>query len=185
VLTALKWHLLARLRGGSFAARALGVKVGEDCRIYTHRFGTEPWLVTIGNRVTVTAGVEFVTHDGATWLMRDAKGRRFRYAPIIVGNDVFIGLHALLMPGVHIGDRCIIGAGSVVTRSIPSGSIAAGVPARVIGSYADYEQRALSRLPSVAEMQGRSYRERVNSIVDHTPALFASKTPPLLFKSDE
>lgn len=52
--------------------------------------------------------------------------------PVIIGNDVWIGRRVMIMPGVHIGNGCIIAAGSVVTRSIPANSIAGGVPAKVI-----------------------------------------------------
>jgi acetyltransferase-like isoleucine patch superfamily enzyme len=172
MLSAVKWFALRTLVNDTYATRALGVKVGEGCRIYTHRFGTEPWLVTIGNRVTVTAGCEFITHDGSTWLLRDEKGRRYRYAPIEVGDDVFIGLRTLILAGVRIGNRCIIGAGSVVIRSIPSGSIAAGVPARIIGRFDEYERRQLSTLASQQDMKGATYRERVEAILDHAPAPF-------------
>ena len=169
MLSAIKWFALRSLVNDTYATRALGVTVGEGCRIYTYLFGTEPWLVTIGNRVTVTAGCEFITHDGSTWLLRDEKGRRYRYAPIEVGDDVFIGLKTLVLPGVRIGNRCIIGAGSVVNRSIPSGSIAAGVPARIIGSFDEYERRQLANLASQQDMRGATYRERVEAILDHTP----------------
>jgi acetyltransferase-like isoleucine patch superfamily enzyme len=56
---------------------------------------------------------------------------------ITVGDDVWIGAGVIVLPGVKIGDRCVIGAGAVVTRDIPSESIAAGVPARVIRSRSD------------------------------------------------
>lgn len=55
-----------------------------------------------------------------------------RTAPVIVGNNVWIGGGAILMPGVTIGDNVVIGAGSVVTRDIPSDSVACGAPCRVI-----------------------------------------------------
>ena len=54
--------------------------------------------------------------------------------PVCIGNDVWIGDRVMIMPGVHIGDGCVIGAGSVVTRDIPPYSVAAGVPAKVIRS---------------------------------------------------
>lgn len=62
---------------GTSWARRKGVKIGNDCRIYTTRFGSEPWLIEIGNKVTVTSGVVLLTHDGSTWLFNDDKGRRF------------------------------------------------------------------------------------------------------------
>jgi hypothetical protein len=55
------------IKGDLFALRRLGVKVGEGSRIYTFLSG-EPWLVSIGNRVTVTPGMDFITHDASSWL---------------------------------------------------------------------------------------------------------------------
>lgn len=166
ILNIVLFHAIRLLRGGSAAARFLGVKVGEGCRIYTKSFGSEPWLVEIGDRVTVTAGVVFITHDGSGWLVRDEKGRRFRYARVVVGDDVFIGVNALLMPGVRIGDRVVIAAGSVVTKSVPAGSVVAGNPARLIMSYDDFEARIRREWASGADMKGRTFAERVASVLE-------------------
>ena len=51
---------------------------------------------------------------------------------IFIGNNVWIGANCCILPNVHIGDNCVIGAGSVVTKDIPSNSVAAGNPAKVI-----------------------------------------------------
>jgi len=162
----LLWHLFSRLFGGDYAARRIGVKVGEGCRIFTYNFGSEPWLISIGDRVTITGGVKFLTHDGATWLIRDENGRRYRYAPIHVGNDVFIGIDTIILPGVEIGNQVIIGAGSVITKSIPDCVIVAGNPACIIGYYEDYRKKVLSKYPSSNEMKGSTYREHIDSIVE-------------------
>ena len=52
--------------------------------------------------------------------------------PVTIGNDCWIGRRAMIMPGVHIGDGCIIGAGAVVTKDTPPYSVSGGVPARVL-----------------------------------------------------
>jgi acetyltransferase-like isoleucine patch superfamily enzyme len=155
--------------GGVRAARFLGVTVGEGCRVYTRDCGTEPWLVSIGSRVTVTSVVQFVTHDGSTWLLRDGQGRRYRYAPVVVGSDVFIGLNTIVLPGVRIGDRVIVGAASVLTKSVPPGTIVAGNPARIIGTFDQYRGRALAGFPTASMMRGESYRERILSVLDAAP----------------
>lgn len=156
--------LFARLRGGIWLARKLGVSVGEGCRIYTRHFGSEPFLIKIGNRVTVTSGVQFITHDGSTWLIRDSQGRRYKFASIEIGDDVFIGVNSIILPGVHIGSRCVIGAGSVVTRSIPENSVAVGTPAKIIGSFDDFEQKIKKSCISERDVPPRGssgYREWV------------------------
>jgi acetyltransferase-like isoleucine patch superfamily enzyme len=101
-------------------------------------FGSEPWLVTLGDNVYITAGVQFITHDGGTLILRKDHPDLEWTAPISVGDDVYIGVRTIILPGVSIGNRCVIGAGSVVTRDIPDGSVAAGVPARVIRTVDEY-----------------------------------------------
>ena len=163
-------RVLYALKGGEYAARALGVKIGEGCRIYTSSFGIEPWLISIGDRVTITNGVQFITHDGATWLVRDEKGRRYRLAPIEIGNDVFIGVNSIILPGVRIGNRVIVGTGSVVNRSIPNNCVVAGVPARFIRTFDEYERRGLAEFRSNADKRGKSPRQQTDSIVDQMMA---------------
>lgn len=175
----LRYQLTRQFKGGDVAARLLGVKVGTGCRILTSRFGSEPWLIKIGDRVTVTNGVTFLTHDGSTWLIRDEQGRRYRYARIEIGSDVFIGVNAILMPGIRVGDRVIIGAGSVVTKSVPSGAIVAGNPARIVGAYADYEARAKAGFATDATMGAGIYQERILRVVEpgFRPEMPASPRP--------
>ncbi|PBN41251.1 hypothetical protein SxD43FB_22890 [Sphingobium sp. D43FB] len=147
----LKQFILKRLLGHERFGRRVGVKIGTDCRILSSNFGTEPFLIEIGNRVTVSSNVTFLTHDGASWLVRDEKGRRYIYRPLKIGSECFIGANSTLMPGVEIGDKVIVGAGAMVTKSVPSGSIVAGVPARIIGSYEDFHRRTLA-MPSEADI---------------------------------
>jgi len=145
-------------------ARKRGVKIGTGCRILSDVVSTEPWLVSIGDRVTISSGVRLITHDGSGWLVSDEKGRRFKYAPIRIGSEVFIGAGVTILPGVEIGDRVVVGAGSVVTKSIESGTVAAGVPARRIGEFASFVDR-VSSWPTESDKRGNTYRERVDSIV--------------------
>ena len=68
-------------------------------------------------------------------LMRDADGneRHLCYArPVRIGNDCWLGANVVICPGVTVGDNCVIGAGSVVTKDIPSNSVAVGNPCRVL-----------------------------------------------------
>lgn len=150
------------VKGGVYYARKVGVQVGSDCRIYTTHFGSEPFLISIGDHVTVTSGVKFITHDGAAWLMRDEKGRRYVYQPIVIGNYVFIGVNSIVMPGVKISDQVIVAAGSIITKSVPPGVVVAGVPARIIGRYSDIEKRMLDAYVSDLEMDKKlDYKARI------------------------
>jgi acetyltransferase-like isoleucine patch superfamily enzyme len=154
--------------GGTAAARHLGVSVGTGCRIYSKNFGSEPWLVEIGDEVTISGDVSFITHDGSGWLVHDDRGRRFRYGKIVIGNHVFVGAGSIILPGVNIGHRVVIGAGSVVTRSIPPETVVAGNPARIIMPYADFQARVLGTWMRADQMEGTDYRSRVNSVVEKT-----------------
>ena len=98
-------------------------------------------MITLGNHVRINSGVKFITHDGGVWVLRYLY-EKYKdidlFGAIIVGDNVHIGTNAIIMPGVTIGNNCIIGCGAVVTHSIPDGSIAVGVPARVIESLEEY-----------------------------------------------
>lgn len=122
-------------------ARNLGVRIGQDCRIYTMSFSTEPYLISIGNRVTVTHGVEFVTHDGGVWVLREKDPTLELFGTVTIGNNVFIGLKSIILLNTVIGDNCIVAAGSVVKGTFDAGSVIAGVPARKIMSIEEYYSR--------------------------------------------
>ena len=129
-------------------ARSLGVRMGENVHFYNMTagmFGTEPWLITLGNNVYITSECQFITHDGGTLILRREVPDLELTAPIYIGNDVYIGLRTIILPGVSIGNRCIIAAGSVVSKSIPDNSVEAGVPARVIKTTDQYLEKAKTR----------------------------------------
>ena len=87
--------------------------------------------VTFGDNVFVAPGCGFYTAGHP--LDAETRNRGLEYAlPIRVGNNVWIGGNVIVLPGVSIGDNCVIGAGSVVTKDIPSGTVAAGNPCRVL-----------------------------------------------------
>lgn len=155
-------------RGGVAYARYKGISVGGGCRIYTTSFGSEPFLISIGDRVTITSGVKLLTHDGSTWLVRDEQGRRYqRYAPISIGSDVFIGVNSIVMPGVNIGSRVVIGAGAVVTKDIPDNSVAVGNPARVISSFDQLDAKIRALCVNDVELDGiKDYKDRVFKAVE-------------------
>lgn len=117
-------------------------KVGEGCECHPRvpPFGSEPYLVTLGNHVRITEGVKFCTHDGGMWVLRNREDMKDAdyFAPIVVEDNVHIGWNAIIMPGVRIGSDSVIGCGAVVTKDVPSGSIAVGVPARVVRSTEEY-----------------------------------------------
>ena len=130
--------------------RKKGVNIGEDCEIYkSANFGSEPYLITLGNHVRINAGVQLITHDGGYWILRNAYagvGTEFSnidyLAEIKIGNNVHVGTNAIIMPGVCIGDNCVVACGAVVTKDVKPNSIVGGVPARYIESLDEYADKA-------------------------------------------
>ena len=116
--------------------------MGKDCRLIDVHFGSEAYLVTLGDHVSATRTV-FETHDGGVWVIRDKHPDIDIIKPITVGSNVYFGDGCIVMPGVTVGDNVIVGAGSIVNRDISSNSVAVGVPARVIKSIDEYEEKAV------------------------------------------
>jgi acetyltransferase-like isoleucine patch superfamily enzyme len=115
-----------------------GVTFGDNCRLIgKNDFGSEPYLITIGNHVSITSST-FITHDGGVWIFREKAPSIDIIKPIKIGNNVFIGAECLILPGVTIGDNVVIGARSVVTKDLPANAVYAGVPARFIKTADDY-----------------------------------------------
>lgn len=133
--------LLAKFSPVSFA-RKKGVNMNGRVMFYgIPRLSTEPWLITLGDNVHITKDVEFLTHDEGTLLFRDKIPDLEITKPITVGNNVYIGIRSIIMPGVTIGDNVIIAAGSVVTKDIPSNCVFGGVPAKFIKTTEEYFEK--------------------------------------------
>lgn len=143
-------------------ARDLGVKVGDGCIIESFNFGSEPWLISIGNHVEIAGNVSFITHDGGTWVLRQNPKyhKVIKYGKIVIHDNVFIGYGAIILPGIDIGKNVIIGAGSVVTRDVPSNSVVAGNPARVISSFDEYGRKCLEQTPDYDEIAYKRNKKR-------------------------
>ncbi|NOU51794.1 acyltransferase [Pseudoalteromonas sp. JBTF-M23] len=129
--------------------RSQGATIGDNCVIIntTLSSSSKGDKFFIGDNCTIT-GATLLGHDASPTLFLDElivheqsylRGSRRSYrSPITIGNNVFIGWGSIVLPGVHIGDDCVIGAGSVVTRDIPAGHVAAGNPAKVIKPTQEY-----------------------------------------------
>ena len=132
-------------------ARSLGVTVGDNCRFVDNpSWGTEPWLISIGNHVLISSQVVFVNHDGATFVFREDGPYKdtYKFGRIKIEDNCFIGLRSIILPNVTVGTNSILAAGSVVTKSIPPGEVWGGVPARYIMKTEDYAKKCYDqRLP--------------------------------------
>ena len=118
-------------------------------------WGTEPWIITLGKNVHITEGVKFITHDGGTLLFRNQVPDLEITKPITIGDDVYIGNNVILLPGVTIGNKVIIGAGAIVTKDIPDNSVAVGVPARVIKTVDEYFEKIQRESLHLGHLKGQ------------------------------
>ena len=148
-------------------ARSLGVCVGRRVRLVAMdggTFGSEPYLIEIGDHVTIAFGVRFITHDGGVWVFRDGDDDIDVFGRIRVGNNVFIGLQAIIMPGVTIGDNVVIAAGSIVTRDVPRNTVVAGVPAKVIKGLDEYYEQVKKKAVRVRGLSQRKKKEALTRL---------------------
>lgn len=132
-------------------ARELGF--GEGASVYDSvlvlgdvKVGANTWIgpfvvldgsggLTIGSNCSISAGVQIYSHDTVRWAVSGGKAAPERAASSI-GNNCYVGPHAVIAKGVSIGDGCIVGAHSLVLQDIPPGSKAWGSPCRVVGPSA-------------------------------------------------
>ncbi|WP_277012813.1 acyltransferase [Flavobacterium lindanitolerans] len=143
-------------------ARYIGVKIGKNCSIATRNFGSEPYLIEIGNNVQITNDVKFFCH-GAAWVFREKDPKFDFFGKIKIGNNVYIGNNALIMAGVTIGNNVIIAAGSVVTKSVGDNSIVGGNPAKILGNVDDLEKRMAGYN---VETKGLSYEDKKRRLLN-------------------
>lgn len=125
--------------------RQSGAEVGEDCWIVPTSFGTEPYLVKIGNHVAIAEGVSFMTHDGGPWVFRDRIPDLQVLGPIVICDNCYIGERAILGPNVRIGPNSVVMAGSVVISDVPPNTLVLGVPARPYLCLDNFRQQSLER----------------------------------------
>lgn len=145
--------------------RKIGVSVGEDVVIYapTKTIIDEqyPWMIKIGNHVRITTGVIILTHDYSWSVLKAAKGGAVLGASgkVTIGDNVFIGMNAIITRGVTIGDNVVIGTGSVVTKDCPDNGIYAGNPARRIAELDTFfEKRNALQLQEAKELAVEYYK---------------------------
>jgi acetyltransferase-like isoleucine patch superfamily enzyme len=123
--------------------RSQGVEIGEGVEIFganLFTFGSEPYLVYIGNQVTISHNVDFITHDGGLRIARAKYPSAYLYGRIQVADHCFLGAHCVLLPGARVGVGSVIGTGSIVTGEIPPDVVAIGAPAKPVKSVDEYVQ---------------------------------------------
>ena len=136
--------------------KALGVRIPDDYRDGGHGFihpsaqldGNDFSLISIGKNTTISADVIILTHDysigkGLQYVNAGISGRFLK--PVSIGENSFIGIRSILLPGASVGNNVIIGAGSVVSGCIPDGVVAAGNPAKPICSIEEWTKKHMQK----------------------------------------
>lgn len=113
-------------------------KIGKDTWIgyFTIIDGTGG--LEIGEHCSIASGVHIYTHDAIRWAIENLdknfqERTHLDYAPVKIGNNVFIGANSIVLRGVTIGNNVIVGAMTLVNKNIPDNSIAIGNPAKIVG----------------------------------------------------
>ena len=128
------FHPESRIR--RLALQTSGIKIGADTHIALGLVVIDDYTnnVSIGERCSIGAYVTLMSATGPdNSVLKDHPELQhaIKTKPIVIGNDCWIGSGAIIMPGLKIGDRAVIGAGAVVTKNVLAGEVVQGVPARV------------------------------------------------------
>ena len=165
------------------AAKNRGLKIGENLYVQgVPNFGSEPFLIEIGNHVTLAEGVSFINHGGDARVTKRIEkykdGRNF--GRIKIGHNTFIGKGTILMPGISIGNNCIIGSLSVVSSSVPDNSVYVGSPAKFICTIDEYGERLLKNnvmYPRELEQNRKALEDYLQKNLPHTYKPVKQPTP--------
>ncbi len=116
-----------------FCDYGYNIQLGEAFFANHHCVMLDAAPIQIGNRVLLGPAVHLYTTTHPLDAAERARGQQW-VAPISIGDDCWIGGNSVIMPGVSIGARTVVGAGSVVTHSLPAGVVALGNPCRIVRS---------------------------------------------------
>jgi acetyltransferase-like isoleucine patch superfamily enzyme len=115
--------------------------MGDHCSVNCDCDISDAKYVRLGNNVRL-AGCSIFAHDGVVNMLERAYGEKLdAVGKVDIGNNVFVGYRAILLRGITIGDNCVIAAGAVVTHNVPSGSVVGGVPAKLICTTVQLQQK--------------------------------------------
>ena len=128
--------------------RKRGCNIGENCCFYSPRTtlidSVRTDWISIGKYTKITSGVVILAHDYSHSVLVGVHNEILLGGGYhtTIGENCFIGMNAIIMPGVHIGNNCIVGTGAVVTKDIPDNMVVAGNPAKIIMNIDEfYEKR--------------------------------------------
>jgi acetyltransferase-like isoleucine patch superfamily enzyme len=114
-----------------FFHRLRGVKIGKKVEIgyFCIIDNVHPDLITIEDGAVIATGAVILAHDNSYFY---AHGTHVKHAPVVIKKKAFIGTHAVITPGVTVGERAIVGCVSVVLKDVLADSVVGGVPAKIL-----------------------------------------------------
>ncbi|HXG48013.1 MAG TPA: DapH/DapD/GlmU-related protein [Methylomirabilota bacterium] len=122
-----------------YAERGATIRIGARTRIHGSCLHAIE-RITVGERCLIAGNVQIFDGHGHELSFPDVRRRgdtKGPAAPVTIGDDVWIGLNAIILPGVTIGDGSVVAAGSVVTKDVPPRVVVGGNPARIIADYSE------------------------------------------------
>lgn len=131
------WRFYVEKSGSDLKIKYLrrqGMIIGKGCHFETLSFGDEPYLIEIGDNVSIANGTVFITHDGGIICFRSEFEEEDIFGKILIGNNVFVGMNCTFLPNTTIGNNSIVGAGSVLRGKFPDNTVIMGNPAKPVSS---------------------------------------------------
>ena len=131
-------------------------KVGKDTWIGYFCLLDATGGLEIGSHCSIASGVHIYTHDSVRWAVENlpknkSTGQHLDLGPVKIGNNVYIGANSTILKGVTIGDNVTVGAMTLVNRDLPSGSIAVGIPCKILKKRNKITDNNLSDEKSITE----------------------------------
>lgn len=152
--------------------RSEGMKIGKNTKTASALMISEPYLIEIGDNVTISHGVDFITHDNSVCKIFGVD--HDLYGKVVIGNNCFIGAHSVVLYGVEIADNVIVAAGSVVTHSIVQEYvIVGGNSAQMIGTWDSYRQRMQDYEIHAGHLNAK---EKYEKILEHPEKMIRRNT---------
>lgn len=142
-----------------------GVKIGDHCVFFDPSNTTidsqRPHMLAIGDYVKITSGVCILCHDYSRSVLANISGMANvgESKPTKIGDNVFIGINAIVLMGSTIGNNCIVGAGSVVSGLFPDNVVIAGNPAKIICTIEEFYRKRKSNEVDAAKEYVKSFRK--------------------------
>ena len=122
--------------------------LGENIFWQTRKFPADPEYISIGNNVRFASGVEFINHDGISYMFNSAGYRSEKFKPYVgcieVGDNVVGGANVLILADVKIGSNVVIAAGAVVSKDVDDYTVVGGIPARPIGKLENLVEKRMN-----------------------------------------